>query len=183
MPQGKLRVTVTCLEMTARPTRPPHPAPLKKLALLRAEQPTLHFYRYLYGTVGERWLWSDRRALDDKALAALLADPRDRLYVLYCAGVPAGFAELFRRDKATTEVIYFGLMPEFAGTGLGTYLLDAIIEIAWQDEPERLTVETCTLDHPRALALYQRAGFVPVRQEVKIKDDPRTGGLIPVNTL
>jgi hypothetical protein len=30
-----------------------------------------------------------------------------------------------------------------------------------------MTVDTNTLDHPRALALYQRMGFVPVRREDK----------------
>jgi hypothetical protein len=28
-----------------------------------------------------------------------------------------------------------------------------------------MTVNTNTLDHPRALALYQKMGFVPVRRE------------------
>jgi hypothetical protein len=32
-----------------------------------------------------------------------------------------------------------------------------------------MTLDTCTLDHPRALALYQRAGFVPVCREDKTR--------------
>jgi len=31
--------------------------------------------------------------------------------------------------------------------------------------PKRLFVQTCTLDHPRALGLYQRCGFIPFAQE------------------
>ena len=31
----------------------------------------------------------------------------------------------------------------------------------------KMTLNTNTLDHPRALALYQRMGFVPVRRENK----------------
>ncbi len=179
VPPGKLAVTVTYLVMTGRPVRPPHPAPLKKLALLRAEQPTVSWYRYLYDTVGEPWLWSDRRRLDPSALAEVIGDPRTELYVLFRAGVPAGFGELFRRDKAATEIRYFGIMPEFIGIRLGTFFLDAVLGLAWQAEPERVLVDTCDLDHPRALAVYQRAGFVPYRQDHRIVDDPRVTGILP----
>ena len=176
---AKLKVTVTHLEMTARPSHRPVPMPLSKLALLEAEKPTVSFYRYLYDTVGEAWLWGDRRALDDDRLKAIIHDERDTVLVLYRAGVPAGFAELFRGDEGTTELSYFGLIPDFFGQGLGRYLLQAAIEHAWADEPERLIVQTCTLDHPRAVTLYQWAGFQPFAQEEELRDDPRTLGLIP----
>jgi len=61
LPRGKLADIVTYLEMTARPLRPPVPAPAGKLALMRAESCTVSFYRYLYGAVGEPWLWFERR--------------------------------------------------------------------------------------------------------------------------
>jgi GNAT superfamily N-acetyltransferase len=73
----------------------------------------------------------------------------------------------------------YGLCPEFIGRGLGPYLLTAAIEIAWSYEPARLTVDTCTLDHYKALALYQRHGFRPVRQEERTIPDPRAEGLMP----
>ena len=47
------------------------------------------------------------------------------------------------------------------------------IVAAWCVGANKLTVNTCTLDHPKALGLYQRAGFVPVRQVTRITDDPR----------
>ena len=50
-----LETTVTYLEMTSPPRRPATPAPLGKLAVMRAELPTVSFYRYLYNTVGEAW--------------------------------------------------------------------------------------------------------------------------------
>ena len=38
--------------------------------------------------------------------------------------------------------------------------------MAWDREGvRRMTVNTNSLDHPRALPLYQRAGFEPVRRE------------------
>ena len=42
-----------------------------------------------------------------------------------------------------------------------------------------MILNTCTLDHPGALAFYQRHGFTVTHSEVDIVDDPRLAGLIP----
>ena len=176
---GKIDVVVTHLTMSAAPKRPPTPVPPGRLALLRAEAPTVSFYRYLYDTVGEPWFWYERRKLDDAALAAIIGDPRVEIHVLYAGGVPAGYSELDRRAEPDIAIAYFGLVPQFIGRGLGAYLMNWTVDAAWQHRPRRLTVNTCTLDHPKALALYQRVGFVPERQEAIRIDDPRLAGLIP----
>jgi hypothetical protein len=36
---------------------------------------------------------------------------------------------------------------------------------AWTHGIPKFKVNTCTLDHPRALPLYQRLGFVPYARE------------------
>src|SRR5438309_1953425 len=51
-----LEDVITYLEMLVRPEGRRVPAPLDKLALMRAENSTASFYRYLYNTVGEPWL-------------------------------------------------------------------------------------------------------------------------------
>jgi GNAT superfamily N-acetyltransferase len=79
--------------------------------------------------------------------------------VLWVDGVPAGLAELDRRDLPDVELAYFGIMPEFIGQGLGRFLLDWAIHHAWRARPRRFWVHTCDLDHPRALEVYQKAGF------------------------
>jgi hypothetical protein len=48
--------------------------------------------------------------------------------------------------------------------GLGKWLLGQAVATAWGMKPGRVTVNTNTLDHPAALPLYQRVGFVPVGQ-------------------
>jgi GNAT superfamily N-acetyltransferase len=177
--RGILRQVITYLEMTARPTRPPRHAPPGKFALLRAEQPPLSYYRFLYDTVGEDWLWTDRRLMDQALLRAHIQDERTEVYVLYAAGVPAGLFELVRETPETTDLGLFGLMPDFIGRGLSGFLLDAAIEMGWSAEIQTLTVNTCNFDHPRALQMYQKAGFVPVRQETRFKADPRLAGTYP----
>lgn len=180
VPAGKLGVTITYLEMTDTQPRQPLPrAPGDKIALMRAFQPTVSFYRYLYSAVGEPWLWYERRKLDDDALAAIIQSREVEIYVLYKGGVPAGFVEVDRRSRVDVELSYFGLLPEFLGQGLGPYLLGWGIHAAFSCGADRLRVSTCTLDHPKALATYQRAGLVPVRQQSLVVDDPRVLGILP----
>ncbi len=170
---------ITYLEMFERPGTPRVPMPAGRLALIQAESCPVSFYRYLYDRVGERWLWFERRLMDDAALAAEITRTTTEIFVLYVGGVPAGYFELDAAEPHDTELCYFGLMPNFIGRRLGPFLLQAAIDRAWSRPIERLWVHTCTLDHPRALPLYQRAGFVVYgRREVKF-EDPRLTGILP----
>jgi GNAT superfamily N-acetyltransferase len=156
---GSVPTLVTYLEMTTPPAGAPLRPPLAGIEIRLARQPTLSFYRYLYDTVGRDWTWVTRRLLADQELQQILADPAVEVNVLWRAGVPAGYAELDRRQPREVELAYFGLLPEFIGGGLGRYLLDWTIHHAWRARPRRLWVHTCDLDHPRALAVYRNAGF------------------------
>lgn len=177
---GKLENTITYLEMTERPAHSiPKLSGDRSVALLGCHQPPLSFYRFLYNNVGEPWLWWERRTMDDESLQSVIHDPLVEIYVLYVDGAPAGYAELDRRIKKEIELAYFGLMPEFIGQGLGPYLLASAIDIAWSYSPERLHLHTNTLDHPKALPVYQRCGFKPYKQEKIIIEDPRLTGVFP----
>ena len=170
---------ITYLEMRAWPVPPRIPAPLGKLALIRAEECTVSFYRYLYETVGTPWLWYERRLLDDEALLAEIARPTTEIFVLYVSGVPAGYFELDTAPERDTELRYFGLVPQFIGRRLGPFLLQAAIDQAWLRPIERLWVHTRTFDHPKALGLYQRAGFVVYDRRPVRFEDPRLSGILP----
>lgn len=152
-------VTITYLEQKERPDLPTPPRPAGKLALMRAERPPLHFYRYLYEAVGKPWNWVSRRRMDDKTLSQIIEDPDVHVLVLYVNGAPAGFAEIDARKEDHAELKFFGLAPEFTGIGAGRYFLTQVIDAAWALKPRALRLETCTLDHPAALPLYQKFGF------------------------
>ena len=87
-------MTVTFLEMKSRPSVLPPPQPRGKVALLRSEKPPTHCYRYLYDTIGADYYWVDRKKLSPEALAEVIHDPRNLLFILYTDGNPAGLAEL-----------------------------------------------------------------------------------------
>jgi GNAT superfamily N-acetyltransferase len=176
---GRLFVTVTFLEMRQPPDRPPIDAPSGNIHIVRAEPPTVSFYRYLYNAVGEPWLWHERRTMLDSELKELLTDPEVEVQVLHVDGTPAGYAEIDRREYGRTNLSYFGLMPEFIGRHLGAWFLDQAIWLGWAGGTRRLTVNTCTFDHPRALPLYRSLGFVPYRQVTREVLDPRVQGILP----
>ena len=169
MTKTAIPITITKLEMKAKPAgvRPHlrHDQDNGRVMLLKVKQPPVHFYRYLYETVGGPHVWVERTRMSDEALAKLVQDEKVEIYVLYCEGAPAGYAELDFSRPTDAELAYFGLIKDFLGRGLGSFLLAAAIEIAWAKPIERLWVHTNTLDHPRALPLYQRMGFVPYAQE------------------
>jgi GNAT superfamily N-acetyltransferase len=161
----RIPMVVTFLEMTAKPSALPPPVPRGKIAIIRATTPPVHFYRYLYNTIGEAYYWVDRRKLSDAALAEIIQDQKEELYILYTDGNPAGLAELDLRESGIAQLAYFGLMPEAVGKRLGYYFLYHAIANAWAHPITKLLVNTCTLDHPRALPLYQRLGFVAYSRE------------------
>ncbi len=159
-----LKAVVTFLEQTARPKLfVPMPVNLH-VALMKQTDMPLHFYRYLQYRVGRNFHWVARLRLDDSSLAKIVHDPATAIHVLYLNGAPAGFFELNNSDPQKVSLEYFGTMREAHGLGLGRWFLSQAIEAAWNLNPLKVTVNTCTLDHPAALPLYQKLGFMPVGQ-------------------
>jgi len=165
---GEIEVTVTFLEMTAPPAHS-RPLPMnRQVALLRARAIPLHFYRYLVDRVGRRWHWVNILRMSDEELAASIHAPDRDIRVFYLDGAPAGFFDLKPHLPGEVELAYFGMMDHATGQGLGRWFLGAAVDAAWSYSPERVTVQTCTLDHPAALPLYQKLGFAPVGQKKEV---------------
>lgn len=164
----RIDVTVTFLEMEAPPARYP-PLPYgRQIALLRTKNIPLHFYRYLTDRVGRKWHWVNVLRLSDEELAATLHREDRDIRVLYLDGAPAGFFDVRPHLPETAELAYFGMMEHAMGQGLGRWFLGAAIEACWSHQPRRISVQTCTLDHPAALPLYQKLGFQPVAQKSEV---------------
>ena len=159
----RVGVTVTFLRMDRPPVAPAPSLPVG-FQLVRAQAPSVPFYRYLYYTVGADYLWWLRRTSSDAELAALLSDRAVAIHVLYAKGEPAGFFELDARTWPDVNLSYFGLMPFMVGQGIGHAFLRCAVDEAWRRGARGMTVNTCTADHPRALPNYLRAGFHVTRR-------------------
>jgi ribosomal protein S18 acetylase RimI-like enzyme len=132
------------------------------------------FNRDLYFRVGEQWDWTDKRPWTDEQWKEYATPPELRTFAAYYDGALAGYYELRSesepdRRNVGVEIAYFGLLPEFIGSGLGGALLSSAIEQAWSSRggiaPERVWVHTCNRDHPQALANYQARGMIVYKIE------------------
>jgi GNAT superfamily N-acetyltransferase len=170
-----LATIVTCLEMMERPVARPNP-PSEDLAIERWHAPTIDDYRTLYRKVGEDWLWVSRVTMDDEELKAILDDPAVEIYAMKRGDERLGLLELDFREDAECELAFFGLDQSLIGSGAGRILMNAAIDTAWAKPIRRFWVHTCNLDHPAALAFYQRSGFVPYKRMVEVFEDPRLTG-------
>lgn len=169
-PAGQsVEYTVTFLEQTERPTYPrPSVTGKAPTALLHAEKPPRWYFLSLYDAVGQDYEWVDRHKQDPTELQDWLNAETTVFYSLLRDGWPHGFFVFDLTQDATVELRYFGLVPQAIGQGLGTYLLRTAVHMAWDIEgTHRVVLDTCTLDHPRALQHYQKNGFQPYAQETR----------------
>ena len=164
--------TVTYLEMTERPERPGSVP--EGLTLIRSQEAPAWWILALYDAVGSNYHWYGMHARPAAETEAWIGHERAELWVPMAKGWPQGFVLLDGSEPPATEIAYFGLVPEAVGRGLGRWFLGWAVDRAWSiPGTERLTVNTCTLDHPRALPNYLRAGFTVLRRE------DRPGGIDP----
>ena len=123
------------------------------------------FYRYLYAEVGRYFHWVDRLSWSDEEIYEHLRQPKLNLWAMYYEGAPAGYFELLAEADGSTEIAYFGLLPEYIGKGLGKHLLSVTIDEAWKTGAHRVWLHTCSLDGEAALPNYLKRGFKAFKQE------------------
>jgi len=177
LPPGKLAAVVTYLEMRAPRAVEPHPT-MSEFAIRRVEKADLDWYRRLFRDIGGPWLWFSRLRMTDDQLRAILHSSQVDVFVLSHNGVDGGLLEFDRRHMPDIEILYFGVAPSLIGKSAGRALLEYCLPLEWAHRPQRIWLHTCTWDHPKALAFYLKAGFVPYKRGLEITDDPRLTGHI-----
>lgn len=157
-------VTIYHLEMLDRRELRPSAGAVSGFEMRQAGYPSPTFSRMLYIGVGGQWNWYERLSWSYRQWMAFLDRPELETWVGYRHGTPAGYCELERQDQGNVEVVYFGLLPEFIGQGLGGLLLTEVVKRAWEKDASRVWLHTCTLDHPYALRNYLARGFRVFRE-------------------
>lgn len=128
-------------------------------------------YRALYDKVGRKWHWVNRRHLTDKQLAALIHHPATDIFVLRQNGEALGYIELNSKLFPQIEIVFVGVVEDAIGRGFGPMMMRHALQHIKQRDPKRVIIQTCTLDHPSALKLYQKLGFSAYnRKQVEIVD-------------
>jgi GNAT superfamily N-acetyltransferase len=160
-----IKTKTTYLEMLS-PPEGSGPAPRDDIEIARAAQPSVEAYRGWYCAVGGELNWVDRLVMPDDELCIILHDERVEIFLLHVAGETAGYVELDGRVAGDIEIAYYGLFPQFVGQGLGRYFLRWAVQHAWTQQPHRVWLHTCDLDHPAALPNYLKAGFKVYDEQV-----------------
>lgn len=160
-------ISVYYLQMLSVESLTESPA-VDDLMVMEARQKNFRLNRFLYQLVGEDWQWRDKLALSDQAWRDSTEADNVRTWVAYCEGAIAGYYEMRRDDQCAVEIVYFGLAPDFIGRGFGSDLLCRAVRSAWGwTGTQRVWLHTCSLDHPHALANYQRRGFQLYSTEIE----------------
>lgn len=136
------------------------------------------FNRFLYVAVGASCRWYMRLEWAYTDWQDFLQKPGTETWVAYLQGTPIGYFELEVQESGSTEVCYFGLLPDFIGKGYGKNLLEDAIARAWVVGGKRVWLHTCTLDHPKALSNYLARGFEVFKEE-DLEDEVPDGPVQP----
>ena len=116
--------------------------------------------KFFYKNIGKKHHWVDRLVWTEKQWINYVSDKNVKTYVLKNEKDLAGYFELIlHQEKDEVEIAYLGLIKEYQNKKLGSYLLSAAIKNSFLNNPKRVWVHTCSLDHKNALSNYVARGM------------------------
>ena len=126
----------------------------------------ININKFFYRQVGKDHFWRDRLLWSDKEWQKYIDNKNLKTGVLKINDNFVGFYEQeFHEEKKEIELIQMGILKEYQGKKLGSFLLQYIIQNAFTQDIERLWVHTCSLDHRHALNNYLSKGLNIFKEE------------------
>lgn len=162
-------VTIFYLEMHTQSELKAKTCENSSISILKCTTKQWKYNKFLYQFVGDAWQWFDKLECSDEEWQNYVEQKGLHTYVMYDNASIAGYFELLQTD-AYVDIAYFGLSREYIGKGIGGFMLSEAIKAAWKLETPKLSVNTCTLDHPSALKNYEARGFKIVKTKVVQKE-------------
>jgi len=116
--------------------------------------------KFFYKSIGKKHNWVDRLIWTEKQWEEYTTNKNVKTYVLKIKEDIAGYFELISHpDQNEVEIAYLGLLEEYHNKKLGSYLLSSAIRNSFIENPKRVWVHTCSLDHKNALNNYLSRGM------------------------
>ena len=116
--------------------------------------------KFFYKNIGKKHHWVDRLVWTEKQWIDYVSNKNVKTYVLKNIDEFAGYFELnLHSEKDEVEIAYLGLLEEYQNKKLGSYLLSKAIKNSFLNNPKRVWVHTCSLDHKNALNNYIARGM------------------------
>ena len=155
------------LEMLDRAGLRPRP-PVAGFVTKAVDPPDPGLNRRFYCSVGAQWHWTDRLTWSEIDWRKYVDRDFLKTFVGKLDGVEVGYFELEVQASGNVEIVYFGLLPDYIGKGLGGSFLSAAVKRAWElPGTKRVWLHTCTQDHKHALNNYQDRGFEVFKTELE----------------
>ena len=122
--------------------------------------------KFFYKNIGKKHNWVDRLIWTEKQWEEYTTNKNVKTYVLKIKEDIAGYFELISHpDQNEVEIAYLGLLEEYHNKKLGSYLLSSAIRNSFIENPKRVWVHTCSLDHKNALNNYLSRGMKILKTE------------------
>ena len=116
--------------------------------------------------MGKNHHWVDRLVWTEKEWINYVSDQKVKTYILKDNDELAGYFELiFHQNENEIEIAYLGLLVEYQNQKLGSYLLSSALKKSFLENPRRVWVHTCSLDHKNALKNYIARGMKIFKKE------------------
>ena len=145
------------------------PKPLEDYSINLLDPVNFQLNKFFYKNIGKKHRWVDRLVWMESQWIDYVTDMKVKTYVLKHKDNLVGFFELiFHSENKEVELAYFGILEEYQGKKLGSYLLCEAIKISFDNDINRLWVHTCTLDHKNALNNYIARGMKIFKSETII---------------
>ena len=126
--------------------------------------------KFFYKNIGRNCQWVDRLVWTDLKWMDYMSDKKLSTYILKHKDEMAGYFELlFNQNNKEAEIAYFGILEEYFGKKLGSYLLSEAIKYSFTMGSQRVWVHTCSLDHKNALGNYLSRGMKIFKSETLIR--------------
>ena len=145
------------------------PKPIEDYSINLLDPVNFQLNKFFYKNIGKKHRWIDRLVWMESQWIDYVTDKKVKTYVLKHKDNLAGFFELiFHSENKEVEIAYFGILEEYQGKKLGSYLLYEAIKTSFDNDINRLWVHTCTLDHKNALNNYVARGMKIFKTETII---------------
>tara|TARA_B100000780_G_scaffold261724_1_gene214355 strand:+ start:334 stop:837 length:504 start_codon:yes stop_codon:yes gene_type:complete len=122
--------------------------------------------KFFYKNIGRNYQWVDRLVWTDLNWVDYVSNKNLFTYILKDQNEIAGYFELLlNQSNKEAEIAYFGILEEYFGKKLGSYLLSEAIKESFRMKSLRVWAHTCSLDHKNALGNYMSRGMKIFKSE------------------
>ena len=138
--------------------------PSDEVLLELSDRKNFELNKFLYKQIGKKHQWIDRLVWQDKDWIKYISDENLKTYILKQGEDLVGYFELiFNQNEC--EIAYLGILEEYIGKKIGSYLLSEAIKKSFETGTKRIWVHTCSLDHKHALDNYLSRGMKVFKSE------------------